>query len=132
MANVFPRLEVSAEDAEGTVDEIEEDHHDESKDENRSQQISDDWLLPFAGEEEEEPPVHAQRVTIAQAEDLSEITSQIGSLPCDYWWEKEGAWVRVHVQPRRAMFTPMESVGGPDPETLPRGRHQAGLGGWRA
>ena len=79
--------------------------------------------MPFTGEEEEDPPVHAQRVTITSAEDLSEITSQIGSLPCDYWWEKEGAWVRVHVHPRRAMFTPMGTVGGPDPENLSCGRH---------
>ena len=32
-------------------------------------------------------------------------------------------WIRVHVQPRRAMLTPVNVTGGPDPEDLSYDRH---------
>ena len=35
--------------------------------EHRRQQISDEWLMPFTGEEEDEPPVHAQEVVVTAA-----------------------------------------------------------------
>ena len=31
----------------------------------------------------------------------------------DYWTREPGCWVRVHKRPRRALFTPLGTYGGP-------------------
>ena len=36
----------------------------------------------------------------------------------DYWKQDENSWIRVHVKPRRSMFTPCGTKNGPDIEAL--------------
>ena len=36
----------------------------------------------------------------------------------DCWRQEGGTWIRVHVKPRKALFTPAGTRGGPLPETL--------------
>ena len=35
-----------------------------------------------------------------------------------YWLKQDGCWIRMHVKPRRALFTPTGIKGGPPEGTL--------------
>ena len=69
----LPRLEMSEQKVEGAGDSIEEEQPEESRDKDKKQQMSDDWLLPFTGDESEDdddkPLIQARRISVGRAED---------------------------------------------------------------
>ena len=50
----FPRLEMSEEEVEGAGDSIEDEQPEGPRDKDKKHQMSDDWLLPFTGDESED------------------------------------------------------------------------------
>ena len=69
----FPRLEMSDQEVEGAGDSIDEEQPEGSRDNDKKHHMSDDWLLPFTGDESEDdddkPLIQARRISVGRAED---------------------------------------------------------------
>ena len=56
---------------------------------------------------------------VARSAFPAEMIEEGETLPTeDYWTETDHYWIRQHVIPRRTLFTPKGTTGGPDHTTL--------------